>query len=556
LNHLIVNISWQSNYWTGKPTQDEQERSGFGEVNKGNANEMHNFDFQKNVVDGTKAGFANKAGRARTFTKGGIVFFHSLDRKQNKTYIVGLYGGAEVGDFKSGPYNIRAPIELCVRWKEIHRLPVDKKRYFVGQKKMGQINFMNIGDKQAKEILDDAISVHADSPQVQQQLSAVQKVVWGPQPTDQAKTPMPIYPVALRDLMEMTENTRNVILHGPPGTGKTWLSNHFSIYFLLWHNVSHEDATAYWVAVNDGNRSQSKALRALVESESDPNKAYRQFTTFHQSFAYEEFVEGLKPLKPEDGGQNVTYDVVPGTFRETCERAKAAWQEHKNKAPKYMLVIDEINRANTAKVLGELITLIEDDKRLGEENEITLKLPYSKDIFGVPPNLYILGTMNTADRSLALLDLALRRRFQFHELAPDPSLLRTVDGVDLRRLLTELNTRIAALLDPEHGIGHSYLLNVKDAHELRLVWYGRVVPLLCEYFHAEGQRLKAVLGTDFIEKKTVQPGTANALGELFDPDSWAYPSVKKLDGTDFLHALRRLAGQDNPPLGADGGAGS
>jgi 5-methylcytosine-specific restriction protein B len=200
-----------------------------------------------------------------------------------------------------------------------------------------------------------------------------------------------------------------------------------------------------------------------------------------------------------------------------------------------LLIIDEINRANIAKVFGELITLIEDDKRLGEENELQVRLPYSGNLFGVPPSLYIIGTMNTADRSIALLDLALRRRFSFCEVMPDPSLLDSVAGVDLRGVLSRLNERVALLLDRDHQIGHSYFMQVKDEADLHFVWYQRVVPLLQEYFYNDGERLRAVLGEAFVEK--IDSGRLPyGMSELRDGDSPRY-ELKTLDHAELLSAL-------------------
>jgi ferredoxin len=273
---------------------------------------------------------------------------------------------------------------------------------------------------------------------------------------------------------------------------------------------------------------------------------FTEFVTFHQSFAYEEFVEGLKPLPPEEGETQVKYAVIPGVFRKVCGKAEAAWRAKKDNPPQYVLVIDEINRANIAKVLGELITLIEDDKRLGEKNEVMVTLPYSGQRFGVPPNLYIVGTMNTADRSIALLDLALRRRFSFMELPPNPSLLSTIAGVDLGQLLTCLNERIIALLDRDHQIGHSYFLSLPadaDAKDLRFVWYHRVMPLLQEYFYNDGERLRAVLGDDFVSKVEVSKNATTALGALYESEA-AKLNVVDLGADELVTALQRLTGED------------
>ncbi|HEV2764388.1 MAG TPA: AAA family ATPase, partial [Pyrinomonadaceae bacterium] len=259
------------------------------------------------------------------------------------------------------------------------------------------------------------------------------------------------------------------------------------------------------------------------------------------SFAYEEFVEGLKPLPPDEEGEGVKYDVVPGVFSRICERAEAAWRSERENTPKYLLVVDEINRANIAKVLGELITLIEDDKRLGAENEMTVTLPYSGRRFGVPPNLYILGTLNTADRSIALLDLALRRRFAFVEMMPKPALLGGVAGVDLSLLLTRLNQRVTALLDRDHQIGHSYFLKLEDVGDLSFAWYTKVVPLLQEYFYDDLARLRSVLGDRFVRALEVDSKTVAALGDYYDGDQPKY-EVNELDGDEFLGALRELCG--------------
>ena len=177
----------------------------------------------------------------------------------------------------------------------------------------------------------------------------------------------------------------------------------------------------------------------------------------------------------------------------------------KEEPKKYILIIDEINRGDVSKIFGELITLIEEDKRIGKEHQMTVTLPYSREPFGVPNNLYIIGTMNTADRSIALLDTALRRRFDFEEMMPKPELLsENVEGVDLAQLLTQINDRIKKDYDKDHQIGHSYLMGVKNKEQLERAYKNRILPLLNEYFYNDIDTVAKILNCNSKEVNLIE----------------------------------------------------
>ncbi|WP_265606650.1 McrB family protein [Campylobacter jejuni] len=435
-------------------------------------------------------------------------------------------------------------------------------------------------------------------------------------------------------LIENQNIPLNQILYGPPGTGKTY------------HTI---DKALEILGENLENRDEKKA-------KFDEYVKNRQivFTTFHQSYGYEEFVEGIKPrIDSKENSKEVEYEIKDGIFKELCKKAldnykvslltqeefvksedlenkieifldelvdqqkfiekiqsggfkleeynekyriitddtnanlylnleifktllenkdkiingrsikqilnnkhrrqidsyyfqlvklfKEREQDYKvdnNPSEKpelkpYIIIIDEINRGNVSKIFGELITLIEPSKRIGEKEELKVTLPYSGEKFGVPKNVYIIGTMNTADRSITSLDTALRRRFEFIEMMPDVSKLSMdCEGINLQELLKAINTRIEYLLDREKTIGHAFFVSVENLEDLKKVFQNKIIPLLQEYFYNDYALINEVLndnGMIFEDKK----------------DDKYLQKIKNLDSVNSERSIYNIASFDD-----------
>lgn len=317
---------------------------------------------------------------------------------------------------------------------------------------------------------------------------------------------------------------QNIILYGPPGTGKTYSTVRRALQLVL--------------GADKLEGLSDKALLTLFRDHQARGQI--EFVTFHQAYGYEEFVEGLRPVIGDNDSKDVHYELHDGIFKRIALRAAAEGlglhkdslvdeaarvRDALNKPTsgratfnfsaqnrQYVLIIDEINRGNISKILGELITLLDADKRLGASNELKLPLSYSPTYrFAVPPNLHVVGTMNTADRSIALMDVALRRRFTFEELMPNAEVIReqlskTVTKPALIDLVVDvfntINNRIRFFYDRDHQLGHSYFLNVDSMESLRLVFVNRVLPLLQEYFYGSWNKICIVLGCPYDDSGT------------------------------------------------------
>ncbi|ECL9136500.1 McrB family protein [Campylobacter jejuni] len=433
----------------------------------------------------------------------------------------------------------------------------------------------------------------------------------------------------------------NQIFYGSPGTGKTY------------HTI---DKALEILGKNLESRDDKKA-----KFDEYVKKGQIVFTTFHQSYGYEEFVEGIKPrIDSEENSKEIEYEIKDGIFKELCEKALDNYENsilnadelnkkielkekvenflnwlletnepigktkggnffvieidnktiviysegierfdgifnlnlsifmellkckdefnnatemfkkvfnrdyadrthtyyfnlvkkfkayekqltakiennknNDNSLKPYIIIIDEINRGNVSKIFGELITLIEPSKRIGEKEELKVTLPYSGEKFGVPKNVYIIGTMNTADRSITSLDTALRRRFEFVEMMPNVSKLSMdCEGINLQELLKAINTRIEYLLDREKTIGHAFFIGVENLNDLKSIFQNKIIPLLQEYFYNDYALINAVLndnGMIFEDKK----------------DDKYLQKIKNLDSVNSERSIYNIASFDD-----------
>jgi len=255
---------------------------------------------------------------------------------------------------------------------------------------------------------------------------------------------------------------KNIILYGVPGVGKT--HNYKRLINLIENGKNIKDIFT--------TIEQNEKYEDLLNIDEEEKRI--KFITFHQNYSYEEFIEGLRPQK------NRGIELKDGIFKQLCNEAR------NNKEKNYYLIIDEINRGNISKIFGELITLIEEDKR----ETIKVTLPYSQKTFTVPKNLYIIGTMNSTDKSIALIDTALRRRFTFVKLQPNSNL---VENKIAQQYMKNLNEHLKNIKGEEYQVGHSYFMCISNDIDLNFIKEYKIKPLLEEYFYGDEVGLREVL---------------------------------------------------------------
>lgn len=702
LGIVMVNITWNSNDWQSPST----DKSSHGWVRDGNIpHESWNFDFdnERNPPDKVY-GFAQFVAAPLIKGTNNIIIFYSQAK------IVGFYGKAELlrqPVTLSNNFNYNLVGEKSLSLVLENKLENIKERGYLEEKqRMGQNGFIYLSKPETVlKILREAIELN---PQQSEKLTNLQNWIEGI-PTS---TPEPTEP-----LISRIDTALNQIFFGPPGTGKT--------YSTVEEAVSIVDPQFYQRNQSDRNHLKQRFNELLI-TDWQKNKGQIAFCTFHQSFSYEDFVEGIKPVSPKEDDTYLKYRIEDGIFKKLCRLSEdnstsvrvktervVSWSEEKFKqavfykislgnsnkeddqaiyeycvkhncialgyggendfsglnekqiiarcrelgkesffeqvvnrfihylkpgnyvlvsngnryvralgrvtgayqynpntsipyrhfrpvewllvdqdipiaevydrslsqqtlykldedgirkdffvsnSPKpgpeaarkknFVLIIDEINRGNISSIFGELITLIEKDKRAGEPEESAATLPYSKETLKVPNNVYLIGTMNTADRSIEALDTALRRRFSFREMPSIPELIRTegaskgtIGPIDLVQMLSTINQRIEKLIDKDHKIGHAYFMEDKTEKDLKTTFHNKVIPLLQEYFFGDFGKIGLVLGDSFVERlnsndfkfadfkgydneeNVADDLRARAVYQIKDPSQWDFISI-------------------------------
>lgn len=681
IKFLLANITWNSKDWK----EVSEDASGHAWVGGANIpHESWNFDLD-NVrnQDNKVYGFAKFTHPPKVEGNNNLIVFYS----QNK--IVGFYGKAEilkdlVSINEQESYNLIGERDLAVVLEnKIENLK--EKGFLEDKERVGQVGFSYLEKTETVlKIIDEAIGLN---PTQSIELNKIKDWVVNNTQSKSSNTDI-----------DMKEPELNQIFFGPPGTGKT--------YNTINEAIKIADPEFY--KANHDNRDElKKRFKLLLLNNDNENVGQIGFTTFHQSMSYEDFIEGIKPVKPETTDTYLKYEIQEGIFKRICRIANdsinavdvkpdsllslsqdefdkahfykmslgnsqsdldneiydyciqnncialgwgdgydytgkdeksikefaiekgierfsvtainqfkillkvgdyviisngnyyvraigkvvgeyeyreespfansSSYNQFRNvewiftdksipateiynknlsqqtiyqlikseikqeffvkdkkvdlvKLPKnpknYVLIIDEINRGNVSSIFGELITLIEKDKRAGTDEELSVVLPYSKKEFKVPQNVFIIGTMNTADRSIEALDTALRRRFSFREMPPKPELILLegklkdkngkIDDIDVVEILKVMNDRIEKLIDKDHNIGHSYFLGIETLDELKQAFKDKVIPLLEEYFFGDFGKISLVLGSSFITKSS-KSGVLFAKNNEYDP---------------------------------------